>query len=98
MSIFEKLVGKAKSIVNPKQRIFDIIQNAQAELIKRAGGDDIAGVWIDVNSAQFRQLINDQRFNYIERLGNEGTRDATINEIEEKLTPINHTQHGTNIH
>lgn len=98
MNIFEKIVGKAESIVNPEQHNFDIIQTAQIELIQRAGGDDIAGTWIDVNSALFRELINDSRFNYIERLGNEDTHDSAIEEIEQKLTPLNNPQHGTNIH
>ena len=89
MNIFEKLVGKAESAVNPEQFMFDIIQNAQIELIRRAGGDDIAGTWIDANSAQFRQLMDDERFNYIERLRNEDIHDATIEEIEKKLTPLN---------
>lgn len=89
MNIFEKLVGKAENIINPEQHNFDIIQDAQIELIKRAGGDDIAGVWIDVNSAQFRQLINDPKFDYIRRLDSDVTHDSAIEEIEGKLTPLN---------
>ena len=89
MNFFERIVNKAESVVNPEQYRFDIIQTAQMELIQRAGGDEIAGTWIDANSAQFRHLMNDERFNYIERLGNEDTHDATIEEIEEKLTPLN---------
>ncbi len=89
MNIFEQLVGKSEVAVNPEQFKFDIVQNAQIELIKRSGGDDIAGTWIDANSAQFRQLMNDERFNYIERLGDEDTHDTAIIEIEKKLTPLN---------
>lgn len=59
MNFFEKIVSKAESAVNPEQYRFEVIQTAQMELIQRAGGDEIAGAWIDVNSEQFRQLIND---------------------------------------
>jgi len=89
MNFFEKLVVKTESVVNPEQFKFDIMQDAQMELIRRAGGDDIAGTWIDANSAQFRQLMDDERFNYIERLGNEDTHDTAMEEIEKKLTPLN---------
>lgn len=88
-NFFEKIVSKTESIWNPEQFRFGTIQAAEIELIERAGGEEIAGTWIDVNSAAFRQLIDDTRFDYIKRLGDEGTHDEALVEIEGKLTKIN---------
>ncbi len=85
MNIFEKIVGKAESLINPEQNRFEIIQSAQMELIRRAGGDDFAGTWIDSNSARFRALMDDQQYNFIERLANSNTREEALTEIKSKL-------------
>lgn len=84
-NFFEKMVNKADSFINPEQNRFEIIQGAQMELIERAGGNDFAGTWIDANSARFREIIDDPKNNFIERLANEETREGALNEIQTKL-------------
>ncbi len=84
-NFFENIVNKAEGYINPEQNKFEIIQSAQMELISRAGGDDFAGTWIDANSARFRELIEDPRNNFIERLANDDTREEALAEIQSKL-------------
>ncbi len=85
MKFLENIINKADSLINSEQNRFEVIQGAQMELIRRAGGDDFAGTWIDANSARFRELIEDPQFNYVERLAKEGTREEALTEIQGKL-------------
>jgi len=85
MGFIENITQKADSLVNPEQNRFEIIQSAQMDLIQRAGGDDFAGTWIDANSVRFRELIDDPKNNFIERLADDNTREEALNEIQEKL-------------
>lgn len=85
MKFLENIINKADSLINPEQDRFEIIQGAQMELIRRAGGDDFAGTWIDANSARFRELIEDPQNNYIERLAKDETREEALSEIQSKL-------------
>ncbi|MGB2580573.1 MAG: hypothetical protein WBC83_02665 [Minisyncoccia bacterium] len=84
-NFFEKMVTKAESLINPEQNKFEIIQGAQMELIERAGGEDFAGMWINANSARFRELMEDPQNNLIERLANDKTREEALEEIQGKL-------------
>lgn len=89
LNFFENLVDGAKNLINPEQKRFETIQMAQIELIERSGNADTPYVWIEINSGPFRQLIDDTRFNYVERLGDKNTHIAAIEEIESKLIPLN---------
>ncbi len=66
---------------------FEIIQDAQMELISRAGGElqRVAMDWITANSKRFRELIEDPQNNFVERLSSENTRDEALLEIQKKL-------------
>ncbi|MBI5401120.1 MAG: hypothetical protein HZB12_03350 [Candidatus Yonathbacteria bacterium] len=85
MKFLENIINKADSLINPEQNSFEVVQGAQMELIRRAGGDEFAGTWIDANSARFRELIDDPNNNFVERLVNENTREDALNEIQTKL-------------
>ncbi|MEK7148616.1 MAG: hypothetical protein AAB770_01730 [Patescibacteria group bacterium] len=84
-NFFEKIVGKTESFIDPEQSKFEIIQGAQMELIRRAGGDDFAEAWIASNSARFREIIDDPKSDLIERLINDKTREEALDEIQSKF-------------
>lgn len=85
MGFLEKIINKVESRVNPENHRFEIKQKAQMELIQMAGGDDFAGAWIDANAKRFDELMNDARFNFIERLANEDTHAEALKEIQSKF-------------
>jgi len=85
MNFLERIINKTENLIDPEQNKFEIMQGAQMELIQRAGGDDMAGTWIDANAARFREVINDPQFNFIERLANEDTHEEALIEINKKL-------------
>ena len=85
MGFLERIINRIEKLINPKQHSFDIKQEAQKELIQKAGGDDFAGTWIDANGRRFDELVNDPRYNFIERLGDEETHAEALKEIDSKL-------------
>ncbi|MEK7568669.1 MAG: hypothetical protein AAB497_00975 [Patescibacteria group bacterium] len=85
MGFLERIINRTEKLINPKQHSFDIKQSAQTELIQKAGGDDFAGTWIDANGRRFEELVNDPRYNFIERLGDEKTHAEALKEIDSKL-------------
>lgn len=85
MGFIENITQKLDSVISPEQNKFEIKQAAQMELIQMAGGDDIAGTWIDANGRRFDELMNDPQYNFTERLANENTREEALNEIRTKL-------------
>ena len=85
MGFLEKLINKTETLINPEEYKFEIKQKAQMELIQMAGGDDVAGTWIDAQGRRFDELMNDPNFNFIERLANEDTHQEAIAEIQSKL-------------
>lgn len=85
MRFLEKVINRAEKMINPQQYFFEIKQKTQIELIQKAGGDDVAGVWIDANGKRFDELMNDSEYNFIERLANEETHAETLKEIDSNL-------------
>lgn len=85
MGFLERFINKTEKLINPREHLFEIKQKAQIELIQKAGGDDFAGTWIDANGRRFEELVNDPRFNFIERLGDEKTHAEALKEIDSKL-------------
>lgn len=84
-NIFEKFINGLNGSAISEQEKFVIVQDAQMTLISRAGGDDFAGPWIDANGPRFRELIEDPQNNFIERLSDESTRSAALDEIQSRL-------------
>lgn len=85
MGFLEKIIGKIERRTNSDEYRFEIKQKAQIELIQMAGGDDFAGTWIDANGRRFEELMNDQEFDFINRLANKETRTETLKEIQSKF-------------
>ncbi|MBI3634448.1 MAG: hypothetical protein HY228_02405 [Candidatus Yonathbacteria bacterium] len=85
MGFLEKVINRVEKRINPQQYFFEIKQKAQIELIQKAGGDDVAGVWIDANGRRFDELMNDPEYNFIERLVDEETHADALKEIDSKL-------------
>lgn len=82
---FEDIPVEDELAVNSKQKMSEIIDNAETWLIMRAGGSDNVDDWTKANSERLRALVNDPKNKYIEGLANESTREATLNEIKTKL-------------
>ena len=89
LSYLFKFIEKIENLVdkrfNPERRKLSTKNQAQIELIQKAGGDDFAGTWIDANGRRFDELVNDPRYNFIERLGDEKTHADALKEIDSKL-------------
>lgn len=85
MGFLEKFIDRTERLINPTQYFFETKQRAQIELIQKAGGDDVAGAWIDANGRRFDELMNDPEYNFIERLANEETHADALKEIDSKL-------------
>lgn len=87
------LVGQKFS--SPEDRRFSIKQQAQLDLIEQYGGADKAGVWIDAYSRQFEELLNDTRYDLIDRLSDPETYPDALEDIKNILYPQTYEE---NIH
>ena len=85
MGFLERFINRTEKLINPREHLFEIKQKAQIELIQKAGGDDFAGTWIDANGRRFDELMNDPKYNFVERLADEDTHADTLKEINSKL-------------
>ena len=85
----EELISKVENWVNkktnPEQYNFDAKQQAQIELIRAFGGDDMAGTWIDAYARRFDELMNDSTADLVNRLSKKETRAEALEEIKNKL-------------
>ena len=84
MGFLEKFINKGEKLINSKQYAFEVKQKAQIELIQKAGGDDFAGTWIDANGRRFDELVNDPRYDFIERLPHKNTHTTGLPEKNKK--------------
>lgn len=78
-------IERVENFINPDERKFEVKQQAQMELIQMAGGDDIAGTWIDANAKRFNELINDPQYNFYKLLSDKETHDEALLKIKNKL-------------
>lgn len=85
LSSLEESTSRPKEYIDSEQGRFEIVQSAQSELIEMAGGEIVAVEWIAANSARYRELIDDPKNNFIERLAHENTREEALREIQKKL-------------
>ncbi len=86
----ENLKSPSKEITDEKkvdlgESSFEVKQNSQEELMLMVGGDTVALDWINSNAKRFDELINDPKFNFIERLANKDTHNEALLEIRGKL-------------
>lgn len=83
-SLKTELTEKEK--MNLGQSRIEVTNQAQIELIRMVGEDQITMLdWIATNSEKFNRLMNDPKFNFIERLADDMTHAEAIEEIKEKL-------------
>lgn len=85
MGLIDRIINSTERIVNSDDYQFEVKQRAQIELIQLAGGDEVAGTWIDANGKRFDELMKDPQYNFIERLAYTRTHDEALKEIQSKF-------------
>lgn len=81
MSIIEKI----GNFISPNERRFELKMKAQFDIIEEAGGEDIAGTWIDANGKRFDEILEDPQYDFYKLLSDEKTYTETLQKIKNKL-------------
>lgn len=81
MSITEKI----ENFISPNERRFELKMKAQFDIIEGAGGEDIAGTWIDANGRRFDEILEDPQYDFYKLLSDEKTYPEALQKIKNKL-------------